>query len=242
MVNSQQEKYLGDIIHKSGMLRHTVEARVAKGYGAISTILAILSEIPLGSWRIQAGLQLRQALLLNSILFNSPKVITKSTLKISLEALYLETGSIPIKFIIKNRRLNYLYTIVNKENDELVKDIYEAQKISPMEGDFCKLIEADKNEINLQITETEISQLKECKYKSIVKNKIKEAAFKNLLEIKNNHSKMKNLVYQKHELQPYLSSPLFGNEDIEMLLALRTRTVRESKVILEACIKMKSAP
>ena len=125
--------------------------------------------------------------------------------------------------------MNYLYTIVNKENDELVKDIYEAQKISPMEGDFCKLIEADKEEINLQISETEISQMKESKYKSLVKNKIQEAAFKNLLEIKNNHSKMKNVVYQKHELQPYLCSPLFGSEDIEMLLALRTRTVRGVK-------------
>ena len=40
---------------------------------------------------------------------------------------------------------------------------------------------------------------------------------------------MKNIVYQKHELQPYLCSPLFGSEDIEMLLALRTRTVRGVK-------------
>ena len=190
MCNSQQEKYLGDVIHKSGMLKHTVEARVAKGYGAVSTILAIISEIPLGSWRIKAGLQLRQGLLLNSILFNSEawhglskneiesiekvdeallRSLLKAHSKISLEALYLETGSIPIKFIIKHRRLNYLYTIVNKESDELVKDIFEAQKISPMEGDFCKLIEADKEEINLQITETEISQMKESKYKTIVK-------------------------------------------------------------------------
>ena len=67
--------------------------------------------------------------------------------------------------------MNYLHTIVKKESDELVRDIYEAQKISPMEGDFCKLIEADKEEINLQLTETEISQMKESKYKTIVKKK-----------------------------------------------------------------------
>ena len=36
MTNTKQEKYLGDIIHKSGMLRHTVEARVAKGYSCNS--------------------------------------------------------------------------------------------------------------------------------------------------------------------------------------------------------------
>ena len=71
MKNTNQEKYLGDVLHKSGMIKYTVESRVAKGYGAVSTILAIVSEIPLGHWRIQAGLQLRQALLLNGILFNS---------------------------------------------------------------------------------------------------------------------------------------------------------------------------
>ena len=42
MKNSSQEKYLGDIIHKSGMLKHTVLSRVAKGSGAVNTILAIV--------------------------------------------------------------------------------------------------------------------------------------------------------------------------------------------------------
>ena len=35
---------------------------------------------------------------------------------------------------------------------------------------------------------------------------------------------MKNVVYQKHELQAFLCSPIFGSKDIEMLLALRART------------------
>ena len=30
-----QETYLGDIIHKNGLLRHTMEARIAKVYGAL---------------------------------------------------------------------------------------------------------------------------------------------------------------------------------------------------------------
>ena len=71
MNNSSHETYLGDIIHKSGMLKHTGNSRVAKGYGAISAILAIVNEIPLGHWRIVAGLQLRKAMFLNAILFNS---------------------------------------------------------------------------------------------------------------------------------------------------------------------------
>ena len=56
MKNTNQEKYLGDIIHKSGMLKYTVESRVSKGYCAVNTILAIDNQIPLGHWKIQAGL------------------------------------------------------------------------------------------------------------------------------------------------------------------------------------------
>ena len=111
----------------------------------------------------------------------------------------------------------------------MVNEIYSAQKASPTEGDFCKLVEADKIEINLQIQDEEISQMNETKYKNIIKFKIKEAAFKRLLEIKSNHSKLKNITYNKLEIQSYLQSPLFGSEDVQMLLALRTRTVRGVK-------------
>ena len=47
MNDSTQQTYLGDKIHKSGRLRPTIDARVAKGFGAVTTILAILNDIPL---------------------------------------------------------------------------------------------------------------------------------------------------------------------------------------------------
>ena len=55
----------------SGSIKATINSRVSKGYGAISNILAIVNEVPLAHWRIEAGLQLRQAMLLTCILFNS---------------------------------------------------------------------------------------------------------------------------------------------------------------------------
>ena len=70
-LQSSQQTYLGDKIHKSGRLRPTIDARVAKGSGAVTTILAILNDIPLAHWRVEAGLQLRQAMFLNGTLFNS---------------------------------------------------------------------------------------------------------------------------------------------------------------------------
>ena len=71
MNEAQQEKYLGDFIDTSGTIRKTVEERKNKGYGIVSEIIAILDEIPLGRYKLEIGLKLRQAMLLNGILFNS---------------------------------------------------------------------------------------------------------------------------------------------------------------------------
>ena len=114
MQNSEQEKYLGDILDKKGTCRPNIENRKLKGYSITSSILAIVNEIPLGHWRVKAGLSLRQAMLINGILFNSEawqgpetkhiillekvdEALLRGILgahpKIPLETLYLETRS-----------------------------------------------------------------------------------------------------------------------------------------------------
>ena len=74
MNNSNQEKYLGDLVNKSGKAKATIEDGVAKGYGIISEIKAILNEVPLGSYKLEMGMQLRQAMLINGMLFNSEAI------------------------------------------------------------------------------------------------------------------------------------------------------------------------
>ena len=71
MADLKQEVYLGDTIDKSGSIRPNIEKRKSKGYGITSTILAIVNEVPLAHWKIEAGLNLRQAMLVNGTLFNS---------------------------------------------------------------------------------------------------------------------------------------------------------------------------
>ena len=62
---------MGYKINKSDKIKQTMDGRIARGFGAVTTILAILNEIPLAHWRVTAGLQLRQAMFLNATLFNS---------------------------------------------------------------------------------------------------------------------------------------------------------------------------
>ena len=102
----------------------------------------------MGRHKLEIGLKLRQAMLINGILFNSEalnsvseteqrklevtdehlvRALVKGQAKTPLEFLYLETGSIPIRFIIASRRLLYHQTILQREEEELTKRIYTAQ-------------------------------------------------------------------------------------------------------------------
>ena len=148
MNESSQQTYLGDKIDRSALVKPTIVARISKGYGAVSSILTIINELPLGPWRMQDGLKLREALFMNGTLFNSEawqgifeediknlekvdhallRVVLGAHAKIPTEALFLETGTVPLRFILKSRRLSFLKTILNRDSDELIREVYNAQ-------------------------------------------------------------------------------------------------------------------
>ena len=64
-------KYLGDTVHKSGKNMINIIERRAKAYAIFAEIRAILEDVPLGKYRTQIGLQLRQAMFVNGVLFNT---------------------------------------------------------------------------------------------------------------------------------------------------------------------------
>jgi hypothetical protein len=212
-----------------------------------NNILAIVNEIPLAQWRTEAGLNLRQAMLVNGTLFNSEAWhgVTKKDIillekvdesllrgllqahpKIPLEALFLETKSIPIRYILASRRIMYLHNILQRDPNEMVRKIYEAQKTDTSTGDFVELVKEDCEAIELNMSEYDIKKISKDKLKKILKSRVTEAAFKYLISLKQSHSKMENVKYEQFEMSSYLKSPLFKIDDISLLLALKTRTVR----------------
>ena len=71
MEDSVIEKYLGDIVDKTGQIRATIEDRKRKGFGILAEITAILNDVPLGSKRFEMGMTLRPAWFINGTLYNS---------------------------------------------------------------------------------------------------------------------------------------------------------------------------
>ena len=197
------------------------------------------------------GLQLRQAMLVNGLLYSSEawhSVDTKDIIalekvdeallrylldcpsKTPLEFLYLESGSIPIRYILKSRRLNFLKVIIDRDEEELTRRVFEAQATNPSPGDFAELVKDDLHSISVCMDMQEISNMGKEAFKNIVKQKVKKAAHHYLVEKKAKHSKVRNLEYINFETQPYLISPLFNDKETSMLAALRSRTHSSFKV------------
>ena len=71
MHRENSTKYLGDIFHNSGKSRFNIIERSSKAYAILAEIRAILTDVPLGKYRTEIGLQLRQAMFVNGVLYNA---------------------------------------------------------------------------------------------------------------------------------------------------------------------------
>ena len=222
-----KDKYVGDVLSADGTNTENIKERTDKGHGIVNEIISILSEIPLGPYRISVGLKLREAMLLNGMLFNSEiwygvkdeevqklsnidEYLLRSILglpaKTPKEALFLETGCLPVKYLLKMRRIMYLQHILKRPKTELIRKFYEAQKCKTSKGDWVKIVKEDMNEINLEMTDLQISKMTKQKFKKNLKKKISTEAFNYLIKIKETHSKMSEVEYKGLQIQSYLKS------------------------------------
>ena len=68
-----------------------------------------------------------------------------------LDWLYLETGKFDLKPLIQIRRLMYLWDILSRDKSELSRRVYETQKLPNSTGDWYRLIENNKKELEIQM-------------------------------------------------------------------------------------------
>ena len=67
----------------------------------------------------------------------------------------METGKLPIKFIIKTRRVMYWWHVVNSNKSEVLYK-YLAQKTNPSKGDWVEQLKRDKIELDLDLNDEQI--------------------------------------------------------------------------------------
>jgi hypothetical protein len=69
----------------------------------------------------------------------------------------------------------YLYNILQKDKNEIVHRVYEAQKSDPNHGEFVLLVKEDCEAIGLIMSEKEIERMPKLRFKKIVRTKVVQA-------------------------------------------------------------------
>ena len=208
MKSVDREKYLRQYISADGKNDRNIEDRCSRGIGIISQVHVLMTAISIGAYFFHIGLIMRETNLVNGILFGSEAWygLTKNQIerlentdlsffrklflahsKSAKESFLLETGKLPLSFILINRRLMYWHHIVNSKKEGLLFKFYTIlfkfytiQKSCPARNDWVTEIRNDMNKIGLDITDTEAQDMSKTRFKAMLRRKVTSAALKYL--------------------------------------------------------------
>ena len=246
MKDSDEEKYLGDLLTSDGSNTNNIKARKGKGFGIVDKISSMLEDIYFGPFHVEVSLVLRKSLLINSILLNSEvwygvskadveelEVVDNCLLRRIIEApactptpmLYLELGCVPIRYVIIGRRLMYLQYLLQQEEESLLYTFLMAQLENPVQGDWVEQVKNDLIDVKLDIPFEEIKLMSIENFKAKVKTAVSQAAFLYLSCEKAKLSKIMDVPHTAFKLQNYLQPMALDVQDSKLLFQLRSRMV-----------------
>ena len=242
MQTSDREKYLGDVITSSAKIDENVQMRHDKGIGISNQIMSTLKEVSFGVFHFEMGLLFRTTQLINGILFNTEALFSITEKHILLledcdkylmrslfnaemgtpiESFFIETSTIPIRFIIQARRIMFYWTMLRKNKEELAKRVFLAMKEFPDKTDWYSQVKKDLTECCIEETEDEIKAMSEYKLKNLLREKIKENSQDYLTTLQVKHSKSLYL-HQGPKMQEYLYCSQLTIKQKQLLFKLRS--------------------
>ena len=124
-----------------------------------------------------------------------PKYILNAHSKVQNKLLYLETGAFH-REILMSRRCLYLQKIIKRDNKELLKKIYNAQKENPLKGDWILMVKKYFEDIGLIFNEEETIKENKSQFKERIKKRKKITfVLKKLKVEQKEHSKISHICY-----------------------------------------------
>ena len=119
----------------------------------------------------------------------------------------------------------YLWHVLHRDTDELIRKIYETQKRKHNKGDWFEIMQNERSKYGIVESDTEISVMSQEKFRNMVEKKIQACAIKYLQGLASRHSKSANISVDKLEKKGYFSDRRFSKEDVQLLFALKTKMI-----------------
>ena len=118
----------------------------------------------------------------------------------------------------------FLWTILQKSENYLVKKCLNAQSISPAKNDLATTFKNDLEKCGITLTMIEISKMKKSIFRKIVNSQIRELAKEHLVNLKMKHSKLEN-ISDCYRMEKYLTSSCISTDEKQTLFKFRTRMI-----------------
>ena len=199
MERVKSDTYLGDVLSHDGKNKLNVETRVSKGLGIVSQIMDILKCVSFGTHYFEIAATLRESVLINGMLTNCEiwygltemeigqleevdRLLLRQIFNVAgscpMEALYLELGCVPIRVVIKARRLNYLHHLATRDTTERIFKFFMAQWNYPAgRNEWTEQARLDKEEFGIELSLEEIKVKSKLAFKNFVKRQTREVAY-----------------------------------------------------------------
>ena len=117
--------------------------------------------------------------------------VMKSNVKTAKESFYLESGCLPIRFVIAKRRLMFLWNILKRDKKEMIRKVYEAQKVEGLKDDWAETVRIDKLYYDIKLSDEKISEMSKNMFKNLVDKAVKHKATTLIKKLK--HTQNQNL-------------------------------------------------
>ena len=152
--------------------------------------------------------------------------LLKTPISTPKPALYLETGCVPLRFVIKRKRIMFLHHILTRSEDALISRVFWAQVEKPAKGDWCTVVREDLDSLGMNLTGfKEIAEMSQEKLKLLLEEQSNTAALKYLDLEKQKLSKIASFTYPKLEIQSYLLDPHLSTKMKQLVFKWKTRMV-----------------
>ena len=143
----------------------------------------------------------------------------------------------PIRWVVPQRRINFLKHILSRKETELLRKIFEAQKQHPTQGDFVRLVESDLKKLGLSYEQVSSENVSKPMLKKMLKENAQTAAFGELFEQLQRSTKTRTIKYNRLELQGYLRSTP-DTDVMNTITAVRSKCLRGIKANFPNMYKM----
>ena len=221
----EEKKYLGEIVTSNMKNEKNIQDKTNKAFGNIRKIEDTLNERPFGIHTYKAAMLLRGGVLLGSLLNNIEAMVnvTKSDLEklekpdlVLQEKLlpstgnaskcfrYLELGITPVKYVIIQKRLQFLKHILDESINSMLSQVYYEQKRESKKGDFVNMVAKDLLDVGIDMNVDEIKNMSKGKWKNLCKERTKNLAFIELIKEHETKEKTKYIKFACLEMSEYL--------------------------------------